>query len=219
MRVRRAASGSIAGRGGRMGSFVQIRGAGSGGAASAEGLAREIVRAFRGVGHGRGQDQAGGLGLAVGEEGAVRALGGHAGGAGVADRGAEREAVAGLLEVAAVVAVDRDRGQHAGLGAVGADLLPHRHGECGDQLVLGRVGRCQVAAQVGQVLGPLGRVLLGQQAEIARAQAVPERVPGRARLALGRAGAALARRRRAWPGRVRSWRRVRAVGEPGQCSR
>ena len=60
---------------------------------------------------------AGALGLAVREEGALRALGRHAGGGGVADRGAEREARgAGSLQVAAARRpAAGHRGQHAGL--------------------------------------------------------------------------------------------------------
>ena len=109
-------------------------------------------------------------------------------------------------------------GEHAGLGAVGADLLPHRHGEGGDQLLLGRVHRPQVAAQVGQMLRPLGRVLLGQEREPARAQAVPNRVHGRAGFALGGAWGRACRAGGARRG-LRSWRRVRAVGDPCQPSR
>ena len=76
---------------------------------------------------------------------------------------------------------------------VGADLVPHRDRDRGDQLLLGRVDGTVALAQVLQVLAPLGLVLLGQDAEGAGAQAVLERVHGRARLARGGVGAALPR--------------------------
>ena len=120
----------------------------------------------------------------------------HAGTALVADRRGQRRRVIGHLQVgavAAVLAARRDVGQHLGLEPVGADLLPHRDGDGVDQLPLGGVDRAVALLQVQHVLGPLLRVLLGQQHEVAGAQAVLQRVPGRARLALGRLRAALLR--------------------------
>ena len=146
------------------------------------------------LGLGRGQDQAGLLGLAVGEEGALGTLGRHAGRGHVADGGAQRARVLRLLHVRAVGATGpagRDLGHGLDQGAVGADLVPHRDRDRGDQLLLGGVDRAVALPQVLDVLRPLGLVLLGQDAEGAGAQAVLERVHGRARLALGRVGAAL----------------------------
>ena len=102
-------------------------------------------------GLGRGQDQAGLLGLAVGEEGALGALGRHAGGGHVADGGAQRAGVLRLLQVGAVGAAGaagRDLGHRLDQRAVGADLVPHRDRDRGDQLLLGGVDRA-VALRAG----------------------------------------------------------------------
>ena len=157
---------------------------------------REFVRVIFKFAVDRRRQQAGLLGLAVLEEGAGRAAHGHAGAALVADRRVQRGGVVGYLQVAAVRAAGVAGGdveQHLGLHPVGADLAPHRGGDRGHQLLLGRVLGAVALLQVAHVLAPLGLILLGQQAELAGAQPVLERVHARARLALGRVGAALLR--------------------------
>jgi hypothetical protein len=128
------------------------------------------------------------------EEGALGAAGGGAGGGGVADGGGERGGVALDLEIAAMRAIGvagRDVGEGLGLEPVGADLLPHRGGDGGDQLLLGGVDGAVAVHQVQQVPGPLLGVLLGQEDELAGAQAVLGGVHGGAGLALRRVGATL----------------------------
>jgi hypothetical protein len=142
-------------------------------AEGAVGFGRVFVRAVLIGGRLRGllghrQEQAVPLGLAVLEEGALGALGRHPGRGHVADGGAQRAGVLGLLQVGAATApgaAGRDLGHGLDQRAVGADLVPHRHRDRGYQLLLGGIDGAVAGAQVLDVLGPLGLVLLGQDAE------------------------------------------------------
>ena len=99
---------------------------------------------------------------------AQRPLGRHAGGGLVAEGGAEGSGVARVLEIGAVGAAaghGRDLGHRLDQGPVGADLQPHGGGKGGHQLLLGGVPGPVAAAQIAQMLGPLGLALLGQEAE------------------------------------------------------
>jgi hypothetical protein len=128
------------------------------------------------------------------EERAQGAAGGGAGDGLVAQGGGQRRRVLGHPQVAAVGAAGtarRDVGEHLGLEAVGAELAPHRDRDGVDQLLLGGVHGAVALLQVEDVLAPFGRVVLRQEAELPRAQAVAERVHPGARLALRRLRAAL----------------------------
>jgi hypothetical protein len=114
------------------------------------------------------------------DEGTLGTLGRHPGRGHVADGGAQRAGVLRLLQVgaaAAAGAAGRDLGHGLDQRPVGADLVPHRHRDRRDQLLLGAIDGAVALPQILDVLGPLGLILLRQDAEGAGAQAVLERVP------------------------------------------
>ena len=148
---------------------------------------------------------------------------GHAGGRAVAAsrcRGRGRCALSGP-RIATPLAVGRHGAVgHPGLGAVGADFLPHRHRERRDQLSprsdrpaprsRRRSARCSATRPGPPRAGGRTGASAGRASGVQR----------RARPALGRPGAALS-----GDGggvmleRLRSWHRVRAIGVRRKCSR
>src|SRR3954451_1801940 len=132
----------------------------------------------------RWRDEAGGAVLAVAAQQRRGALDFELGLAAVAQRrrGAGPCVVAGdeVRAVAAAAEGRPDVGHDVGLDPVGPQLAPLRHRDALDQVDLDRVLRPVGGPHGGEVRLPRGRVLVGQEAELGRAQAVLEGVAGRA---------------------------------------